>query len=136
MAPELLGYAMERLFAAGCFDAWQEPIHMKKNRSAVKLAALCGDADLERVLAAFAAETATGGMRWFPVRRLVARKGFRSAPTRYGEVTLKEAVFPGGPRRLTPEYESCRTLALAAGAPLQLVYREATLAAARLEAEG
>ena len=79
MAPELLGYAVERLFDAGCKDAWQEPIHMKKNRSAVKLCALVEAPDLDRVLSVLAAETSTGGMRWFPVRRWVGAKGSRPA---------------------------------------------------------
>lgn len=134
MAPELLGYALERLFDAGCKDAWQEPIHMKKNRSAVKLCALAGGGDLDRVLAVFASETSTGGIRYFPVRRLVAAKGKRAAETRFGTVDLKEVTFPGQPSRLSPEYESCRRLALAAGVPLQAVYREAQARAAALEA--
>jgi uncharacterized protein (TIGR00299 family) protein len=129
MAPELLGYALERLFEAGCKDAWQEPIQMKKNRSAVKLCALVEAPDLDRVLSVVAAETSTGGMRWFPVRRWVARKGSRRVDTPYGSVEMKEATFPGQPPRLTPEYESCRALALQAGAPLQDVYRAALAAA-------
>lgn len=109
---------------------------MKKNRSAVKLCALAESADLDRVLSVFAAETSTGGMRFFPVRRLVAAKGSRTAMTRFGPVELKEARFPGQPTRLTPEYESCRRLALAAHAPLQAVYREAMIHAAQMEAAG
>ena len=132
MAPELLGYAVERLFEAGCKDAWQESIQMKKNRAAVKLCALVEAPDLDRVLSVVAAETSTGGMRWFPVRRWVARKGSRRVDTPYGPVEMKEAAFPGQPPRLTPEYESCRALALRAGAPLQDVYR-AALAAAEAE---
>lgn len=129
MAPELLGYALERLFEAGCKDAWQESIQMKKNRSAVKLCALVEAPDLDRVLSVVAAETSTGGMRWFPVRRWVARKGSRRVDTPYGSVEMKEVAFPGLPPRLTPEYESCRTLALRANAPLQDVYRAALAAA-------
>lgn len=136
MAPEVMAYAVERLFEAGCKDAWQEPIFMKKNRSAVKLCALAEAPDLERALSVLAAETSTGGLRWFPVRRLVARKGKRTAETRYGTVDLKEVRFPGKPPRLTPEYESCRKLALLAGVPLQNVYREAATRASALETEG
>lgn len=136
MAPEVLAYAVERLFEAGCKDAWQEPIHMKKGRSAVKLCALAEAPGLQRILSLFAAETSTGGLRWFPVRRLVAAKGKRTAVTRYGTVDLKEVRFPGAAPRLTPEYESCRKLALEAKVPLQAVYREASALAMGLEAEG
>jgi uncharacterized protein (DUF111 family) len=129
MAPELIGYAAERLFAAGCLDVWQEPIHMKKNRSAVKLAALADAKDLGKVLEALAMETSTGGMRWFPVNRLVAAKGKRTVETRFGRIEMKEVAFPGGPVRLTPEFESCRSAALASGAALQDVYRAAIAAA-------
>jgi uncharacterized protein (TIGR00299 family) protein len=125
MPPEILGYAVERLFQAGALDAWQEPIHMKKNRSAIKLCALAEEPALDAVLGAIAAETSTGGIRFHPVRRLVAAKSSRRTQTRFGEVELKEVTFPGLPPRLTPEYESCRALALATGAPLQAIYREA-----------
>jgi uncharacterized protein (TIGR00299 family) protein len=134
MSPEILGYAAERLFQAGALDAWQEPIHMKKNRSAVKLCALAEAGALDAVLGAIAAETSTGGIRFHPVRRLVAAKSFRKAATRFGEVELKEVTFPGLPPRLTPEFESCRALAQASGAPLQAIYREALARAAEIEA--
>lgn len=131
MTPELIGYTAERLLAAGCKDVWQEPIFMKKNRSAVKLCALVEKAGLDAALSLIAAETATGGMRYFPVNRLVAEKSSETVDTRFGKVELKKVVFPGkaGPR-FSPEFESCRRLAQEASAPLQDVYREALLQAA------
>jgi len=126
MAPELIGYAAGRLRAAGCKDVWQEPIHMKKDRSAVKLCALADSAALDAALTIIAAETATGGVRWFPVRRLVAEKAMGTVATSFGEVEVKQVTFPGrAASRWTPEYESCRALAVAKGVPLQDVYREA-----------
>jgi uncharacterized protein (TIGR00299 family) protein len=131
MAPELIGYAAERLLAAGCKDAWQEPIHMKKNRSAVKLCALADASRLDAVLTLIASETSTGGVRWFPVERLVSGKAMGTVSTSYGEVEVKRVEFTGrAAARWTPEYESCRKLALAAGVPLQDVYREALARAA------
>jgi uncharacterized protein (TIGR00299 family) protein len=131
MAPEIIGYAAERLLAAGCKDVWQEPIFMKKNRSAVKLCALVEKEGLDAALAIIASETATGGMRYFPVGRLVAEKSSESVDTRFGAVELKKVSFPQGPVRYTPEFESCRKLAQFSGAPLQDVYREAMAQAAR-----
>lgn len=126
MAPELIGYTAGRLRTAGCKDVWQEPIHMKKDRSAVKLCALADRAALDAALTIIAAETATGGVRWFPVQRLVAEKTMGIVSTSYGEVEVKRISFPGrAASRWSPEYESCRKLAEAKGAPLQDVYREA-----------
>jgi uncharacterized protein (TIGR00299 family) protein len=132
MAPELIGYAAERLLAAGCKDVWQEPIYMKKNRGAVKLCALADRAGLDAALTILASETATGGMRWFPVQRLVAEKTAETVVTAYGEVDVKKVIFPGrAAARWSPEFESCRKLAQAAAAPLQEIYREALLQASR-----
>lgn len=131
MTPELIGYTAERLLAMGCKDVWQEPIFMKKNRAAVKLCALVERQGLDSALSLIASETATGGMRYFPVSRLVAEKSMDTVETRFGTVELKRVVFPGlaGPR-YAPEFESCRKLAEAAAAPLQEIYREALLQAA------
>src|SRR6185369_4063456 len=123
MTPELIGYAAGRLRAAGCKDVWQEPIHMKKDRSAIKLCALADRETLDTALTLIAAETATGGMRWFPVQRLVGEKVMGTVSTSYGEVEVKKVSFPGrAASRWSPEYESCRRLAEAKGAPLQDVY--------------
>jgi pyridinium-3,5-bisthiocarboxylic acid mononucleotide nickel chelatase len=134
MTAELAGHAMERLFAAGCNDAWQEAIFMKKNRLAIKICALVETPSLEKILGVFASETPTGGMRYFPVRRLVGIKGGDAVDTRFGKVELKRVEFPGyAVARLLPEYESCRKLALLADVPLQEIYREALALAARME---
>lgn len=134
MTPELIGYTAERLLAAGCLDVWQESIFMKKNRAAVKLCALVDASGLDAALTLMAAETATGGMRYFPVRRLVAEKSFVTVETRYGSVSLKKVHFHGrAESRYAPEFENCRSLALQAGVPLQTVYREALLLAASFD---
>ncbi len=137
MAPEIIGFAAEKLLTLGCKDVWQEAIFMKKNRAAVKLCALVDAGGLEAALALIAFETSTGGVRYFPVQRLVAEKSSASVDTRFGTVELKMNVFPGAiAPRFTPEFESCRKLAEAAGAPLQDVYREALVQAALKSAAG
>ncbi|MEO7424627.1 MAG: nickel pincer cofactor biosynthesis protein LarC [Fibrobacteria bacterium] len=133
MTPELVGYVAEILLESGCKDVWQEPIFMKKNRSAVKLCALVEDAGLDAALALIAAETATGGVRYFPVGRLVAEKSSAVVATSFGEVELKKVFFPGMPApRFSPEFESCRGLARRTAAPLQEIYREAMVQASQM----
>jgi pyridinium-3,5-bisthiocarboxylic acid mononucleotide nickel chelatase len=131
MTPELVGYVAEILLGSGCKDVWQEPIFMKKNRSAIKLCALVESDGLDAALTLIVAETATGGVRYFPVGRLVAEKSSATVATRYGEVELKKIFFPGrAAPRFSPEFESCRGLARRMAAPLQEIYREAILQAA------
>ncbi len=132
MTPELIGYAVDRLFAVGCKDVWQESILMKKNRSAIKLCALSASADLNAVLQLFASETTTGGLRYFPVRRLVAEKSAQVVQTQFGEITMKGVRFPGMKTpRYTPEFESCRMAAQSEKIPLPEVYRAVMIEAAR-----
>jgi pyridinium-3,5-bisthiocarboxylic acid mononucleotide nickel chelatase len=102
----------------------------------VKLCALVEAPGLHAALALIAGETATGGVRYFPVQRVVAERSSETVDTRYGPVELKKTVFPGlVAARFTPEFESCRKLAEAGAAPLQEIYREA-MAQASLKSDG
>jgi pyridinium-3,5-bisthiocarboxylic acid mononucleotide nickel chelatase len=134
MPPELIGYATEKLFAAGCKDVWQEAITMKKNRLAIKLCALVEKNHLEEVLDIVASETSTGGLRYFLVQRLIAEKSASFVELPYGRVDLKGVKFSAMQKpRFTPEYESCRSLAILAKRPLQEVYRDVLMAVASLD---
>jgi uncharacterized protein (DUF111 family) len=52
--------------------------------------------------------------------------------TAFGLVRVKRAWFEGRPLAAAPEFEDCRRLALAAGAPWREVYRAALTAAEAL----
>jgi uncharacterized protein (DUF111 family) len=126
MTAEHLAFAAEQLFAAGCLDVWQESIVMKKNRLGVKLSALVEDEKLGKVLATFSRETLTGGLRWFPVQRLIGIKKVGIAETSAGSVAWKENRFESlGIRRGLPEHESVRAASLRTQIPYREIYREA-----------
>ena len=72
MAPEVIGYCTERLFAAGALDVFVVQGQMKKGRPGFMVSVICEPskaADLETVLFR---ETATFGIRRHTAERLEA----------------------------------------------------------------
>ncbi|MCK9520274.1 MAG: nickel pincer cofactor biosynthesis protein LarC [Dehalococcoidia bacterium] len=127
MPAELLAHARDRLLEAGAFDAWLEPIGMKKGRAATKLCALAPLEEEARFAGIFLSETTTLGVRAQPYRRYEAVRTIETVITSMGPVRVKAREWQGK-RRLSPEFEDVRALALAHNLPALEVQR-------RLEAE-
>ncbi len=129
---EELGYAMERLFAAGALDVWFTPVQMKKNRPAVVLAALALPEQAVAVAQAILRETPTLGLRLSPaLERLVAERRVSEVETPWGKVRVKEKWLAGECLDASPEYEDCARIAREQGIPLRQVVETARRAAAR-----
>ncbi len=60
---ETVGYVYERLLAAGALDVFTIPIYMKKNRPAMLLTVLCGEASVPQMEEILFRETMTLGVR-------------------------------------------------------------------------
>jgi uncharacterized protein (TIGR00299 family) protein len=128
MTPEQLGFAMERIFAAGALDVSFSPLQMKKNRPGTLLTALAAPERATEIAEALLRETTTLGVRLLPASRLVAERHVEWVNTAYGPIRLK--VKHLGERRIpTPEFEDCAAAARAHGVPLGEVYRAAIGAA-------
>ncbi|HEY3081697.1 MAG TPA: nickel pincer cofactor biosynthesis protein LarC [Chloroflexota bacterium] len=130
--PELLGAAMERLFAAGALDVYFTPIQMKKNRPATTLAVIC-PVELEPALAAaILAETSSLGVRVQRMRRYKAERWSSAVETPWGAIRVKVKSLDG---RLSaaPEYDDCVRVAGEQGVALPEVYAAVRAAAARSE---
>ena len=129
MNPQLYEHVFARLFEAGALDVWLTPVSMKKNRPGQVLAALCRPAQEAALSQIIFAETTTLGLR----RRLVERRSLGrqmlEVTTRYGTAQVKAALLEGQLLRLMPEYDDCRRLAAATGAPLRQVLQEVERAA-------
>jgi uncharacterized protein (DUF111 family) len=109
MNPELYGYVLERLLAAGARDVWFTPIQMKKNRPATMLSALFSPEMEHAIVETVLRETSTLGVRVQPVYRHEADREIYS--------------FASTLLSLSPEYDLCRELALRHNLPIQEVYR-------------
>jgi pyridinium-3,5-bisthiocarboxylic acid mononucleotide nickel chelatase len=129
MTPEALGFAMERLFAAGALDVYFTPIQMKKNRPATMLSVIAPVA-MERDLAAVVLrETTTLGVRISRTSRLTADRRVDAVETPLGSVRVKVKSV-GGEESCSPEYEDCARIARERGLTLAEVMRVALEACA------
>jgi uncharacterized protein (DUF111 family) len=125
MQPQHFELALERVLAAGAFDAWLAPVTMKKSRPAVLFGAV---APLEReadVARALLENTTTLGVRVRHERRYVLERAVAEVATELGPVRVKTAKVAGGLRR-TLEYDDVARIARERGRPVAEI-------AARLE---
>lgn len=118
---EVIGYAVERLRAAGALDVYTQAVQMKKQRPGVVVTVLAPPPEAARLARLLLAETPTLGVRVQQVERLKVPRWPVVVETAYGRLAAKAARV-GGTVRLAPEYEACRAVAEAHGVPLLAVY--------------
>jgi uncharacterized protein (TIGR00299 family) protein len=131
---EGFGFVMERLLEAGALDVYFTPVQMKKNRPGSLITLLCRRGQLDELTGILLAESGSLGCRYHAAARLEAEREILEVQTAFGSVRVKRARWDGRPLAAAPEFEDCRRLALASGAPWREVYRAALAAAAALNA--
>ena len=110
--PELLGYAMERLFEAGALDVYFTPIQMKKGRPGVMVSFLCRPGQFDQLSQLLLTETSAIGLRYYRADRIVLPRRIVERQTEFGPVRFKEVFDSRGiVLRALPEYEDCRRIA-------------------------
>jgi pyridinium-3,5-bisthiocarboxylic acid mononucleotide nickel chelatase len=119
--PQVLGYAMERLFAAGALDVTLTPVFMKKNRPGTLISVIAAPEMAEELASVLFAETSTLGLRMIAAERRVLAREIAEVETSFGSVRVKYNDRGG----FAPEYEDCRRLAAEKGVPLRAVIGEA-----------
>lgn len=120
--PEVLGYAMEKLMAAGARDVWFTPIYMKKNRPAYLLSVLCKPEREQALEEIIFSETSSIGLRRSELDRVIMERKEVEVETPYGKVKGKRCTF-GTITKLAPEYDSVKALAEQAGVSMLDIYR-------------
>ena len=120
---EALGFAMERLFAAGACDVQYAPVYMKKNRPAYLLTVLCKPEDADTMQQILFANTTTIGIRRQLMQRSVLQRKADTVNTSFGAVQVKRCTLPAdGTVRSYPEYESVAEICRKTGLAYQDVY--------------
>ena len=110
MTGESIGFAMERLFAAGALDVYTQSIGMKKNRPGILLSVICRPADTDGIAREIMKHTATLGIRRQTLDRYVLDRRMETVSTSYGEVRIKHASGMGVDR-VKPEFDDLAALA-------------------------
>jgi uncharacterized protein (TIGR00299 family) protein len=121
MSPQIYGYLVDRVLAAGALDVFSTPVQMKKNRPGVLVTILCEQAHVSRMIDLVFRETTTIGVRTHDVRRKVLDRELVPVATPFGEVRVKISRMNGTVLNATPEYEDCQRIAAEKGIPLRQV---------------
>lgn len=122
---EVIGYTTTLLLEAGALDVYSTAIQMKKNRPGVTLSVLCQPADIVKLENIIFRETKTLGIRRWPLDRHKLERRAHSVETAWGTIEGKLATLSDGSLSFSPEYESCRHVAVEKNAPLKDVYEAA-----------
>jgi uncharacterized protein (TIGR00299 family) protein len=109
---EIVGYTVERLFAAGALDVWTTAIQMKKSRPGVQISVLADDAHLPELEQILFRETSTLGIRRCQFERTKLPRETAVVTTSWGPVRVKAGK---------PEYEDCAQIARQHGVALREV---------------
>lgn len=128
---EMLGFVMEKLFAAGARDVNYTPVFMKKNRPAWLLTVLCGEADVNEMERILFRETTTIGIRRVRMERTVLPREKREIMTPLGSVEVKVCTMDGK-KKYYPEYDSLVRICRERGISYQEAYHMAVEACVKM----
>lgn len=106
---EVVGYTMTKLMEAGALDAFVTPIQMKKNRPGVMVSVLCDEAKIPMLEDLLFRETATLGIRRYPVSRHKLKRQAIEVETPYGPVRGKLGWLGERPPTFSPEFDDCES---------------------------
>jgi uncharacterized protein (TIGR00299 family) protein len=122
VAPEIIGYCTERLFAAGALDVFVVQGQMKKGRPGLMVSVISDPAKASELEAILFRETATFGVRRHTAERSKLNREAITVETPWGPVKAKRGRRSDGFEVVTPEYEDCARVAREHGVPLRAVY--------------
>lgn len=123
-SPQLIGYAMERMFEAGALDTLVIPAQMKKGRPGFLIQVIAEHEKREELASILFRETTTLGVRFYNAERRVQSRKWVEVQTPHGIVRIKT----GDNGNFAPEYEDARKIAAASGRPLKQILSDAAYA--------
>lgn len=118
-SPEVIGWVLDRLLAAGALDAFATPVVMKKSRPATLITVLAEPPAADSLEQVLFAELPTLGVRRSEARRTRLRRRFEAVSLPGGTVRIKIGEIAGRVVTACPEFDDCRQLAERTGRPLR-----------------
>ena len=110
MSAEAIGFAQERLFAAGALDVYTMAAQMKKSRPGVVLYVMCHSEEKQKMVSLLFRHTTTLGVREQTYRRYTLSRTVDTVQTAYGKVRRKLSSGYGVSREKY-EYEDVARIA-------------------------
>jgi len=118
---EVIGYAVERLFAEGAVDVFVTPAFGKKNRPVNVVSVMAAAGDEDRLIRVLMEETGTLGVRVHEFRKVVADREKETVPVNLGgrvyPVRVKTSTIKGRLITEKPEYDDLSAIARERRAP-------------------
>lgn len=110
MTAEQIGFAMDRLFAAGAADVFTIPVSMKKSRPGTLICVICHPEIKDSLTEVLFKYTSTAGIREIQTKRSILERHITKTETPYGIVRRKD--YSGyGVTRSKYEYEDLAAIA-------------------------
>ena len=110
MSPELVGFAMQKMFDAGALEVYTTAVGMKKSRPGIKLTVLCRPQDKNDIVKQIFAHTTTIGIREASKSRYVLDRKIETVESQFGQIRKKISTGYG----ITREKYEYDDIALAA----------------------
>lgn len=131
MNPKLWDKVIAKLMQSGAYDAYIEPIRMKKQRLAVKLSVICPIEIKDKILEIVFRETTSFGIRVYLVQREKLSRKYKTVKTKYGKAKVKIGFLGKEITTIAPEFEDYKKLAEKHSIPIKTAYKEALKALRR-----
>ena len=124
MDAESFALACEILRENGALDVFSRSIFMKKGRAGFELNALCRKQDAQKLKDLIFTHTTAIGVREVEVVKTELKREFVRVQTKFGEIGLKISGTCQA-QKAKPEFDECKTAALAHGTTIERVRKEA-----------
>lgn len=123
--PIVYTYLYDELFRGGALDVYITNIQAKKNRPGQLLTVVLPNHLLSDISEFIFRETNTTGLRYYRVDRLKLHRVSKKVLTKYGRISVKISGSEKEIYKSSPEFESCKKIAMNKKIPLVRVYEEA-----------
>lgn len=130
LSPQILAHVTETALAKGALDVMLTPVIMKKGRPGTLLTILCNQSESEALQRLILSETSTLGIRIRHDSRACLERSHATVQTPYGDIRIKRGTLSGEELNAAPEFEDCKSAALAHNVPVKQV-QQAAIAAYR-----